>query len=189
MRPRLLLSAVLLGASLLAGCSVFGSSDSEKAAAKTAERLRLPPDLNAGGNQATAVPTPARSAEENQAPRAELLKGDDGPRLILPDSFYEAWRRVGFAIDRLGFTLEDRNRAEGQYFVRYDPRADQEPRKKGFLEGLAFWRSESDQVALYVIQLKQDGRQTDVTVTDEAGKPAPATAAERILALLYEQLR
>lgn len=189
MRPRLLLSAVLLGVSLLAGCSIFGSSDSEKTAAKTAERLRLPPDLNAGGKQAAAVPVPARSAEENQAPRAELLKGDDGARLVLPDSFYEAWRRVGLAIDRLGFTLEDRNRAEGQYFVRYDPRADQEPHKKGFLEGLAFWRSESDQLALYVIQLKQDGRQTAVTVTDEAGQPAPANAAERILTLLYEQLR
>jgi outer membrane protein assembly factor BamC len=129
------------------------------------------------------------AAAEAQAPRAELSAVDGQARLLLVDSFYEAWRRVGMAIDRLGFTLEDRNRAEGQYFIRYDPRADQARREKGFFESLAFWRSEPDELALYVIQLAQSGRQTLVTVTDEAGELADAGVAERILALLYEQIR
>lgn len=129
------------------------------------------------------------AAAETQAPQAELSVLDGQVRLLLVNSFYEAWRRVGMAVDRLGFTLEDRNRAGGQYFVRYDPRADQAREEKGFFESLAFWRSEPDQIALYVIQLEQSGRQTIVTVADEEGGAADADVAERILALLYEQLR
>src|SRR5690606_14716564 len=70
------------------------------------------------------------------------------------------------------------------------PQADKERREKGFLESLAFWRDEPNQLALYVIQLTQGGgRTTAVAVTDEAGEPAPAEVAERILTLLREQLR
>lgn len=129
------------------------------------------------------------AAAEARPPQATIERVDDWPRLVLPDSFYDAWRRIGIAVDRLGFTLEDRNRAEGQYFIRYDPRAGQGRREKGFLESLAFWRDEPDRLALYVIQLSQGDDAVTVTVTDEAGKPAPADVAERILALLHEQLR
>lgn len=129
------------------------------------------------------------AAAESREPQAELSAVDGQAQLVLMSSFYESWRRVGIAVDRLGFTLEDRNRAEGQYFVRYDPRADQSRRKKGFFESLAFWRSEPDQLALYIVQLAQSGRQTIVTVTNEEGEPADTEVAERILALLYEQLR
>lgn len=129
------------------------------------------------------------AAAEARPPQAQLVREGEQPQLVLQDGFYEAWRRVGLAADRLGFTLEDRNRAAGQYFIRYDPQAEQARKEKGFLESLAFWRDEPDRLALYVIQLKQGGERTTVTVTDEAGKPAPADVAERILALLHDQLR
>lgn len=129
------------------------------------------------------------AAAEAKASRAELTSADGQARLLLEDTYYEAWRRIGMAIDRLGFTLEDRNRAEGQYFVRYDPHADQAAREKGFFESLAFWRSEPDDLALYLIQLEQSGRRTIVTITDEEGEVVDAEVTERILALLYEQLR
>src|SRR5690625_45170 len=109
---------------------------------------------------------------DTQVLQAELSAVDGQAQLVVMNSFYEAWRRVGMAIDRLGFTLEDRNRAEGQYFIRYDPKADQAKREKGFFEALAFWRSDPDELALYIIQLGQDGRRTRVTVTDEAGEAA-----------------
>jgi outer membrane protein assembly factor BamC len=188
---RCLLSAVLvLSIGSLSGCGVFGGGSAADSPEKRAERLRQPPDLSAAsatGNAATPTPSPQTAA--GGTPQAELIEDDGAARLVLPDSFYDAWRRVGLAVDRLGFTLEDRNRADGQYFVRYDPRADQARREKGFLESLAFWRDDPDQLALYVIQLAQDGRQTVVPITDEAGAPALADAAKRILALLYEQLR
>lgn len=129
------------------------------------------------------------AAAENDQPQASLEQADGRAELVLPDSFYDAWRRVGLAIDRLGFTVEDRNRAEGQYFIRYDPEAEQAKREKGFLESLAFWRDEPDRLSLYLIQLEQTDGRTMVRVANEAGEPAPADVAERILALLYEQLR
>ena len=74
--------------------------------------------------------------------RAQLVKGADGARLLrVDDPFDRAWRRVGLALDRVGFTVEDRDRSKGIYFVRYvDP---QEGMKKdtGLLSKLAFWRS------------------------------------------------
>src|SRR5690606_20520493 len=35
------------------------------------------------------------------------------------ESFDRAWRRVGVAIDSAGFTVEDRDRSQGDYFIRY----------------------------------------------------------------------
>lgn len=151
------------------------------------ERLRQPPDLGAGSTAAASAEQPPPAALP--PPQGELQLDSTPAQLLLPVSLYEAWRRVGLAADRLGFTLEDRNRAAGQYFVRYDPRADKAKREKGFLESLAFWRSDPDQLALYIIQLTQDGQQTAVTVTDEDGAAAPEAVAERILTLLHEQLR
>ena len=66
-----------------------------------------------------------------QPPRAELSKaGDKVSGLRLVDSFDRAWRRVGLALDRVGFTVEDRDRSRGLYYVRYaDP--DAETRRAG----------------------------------------------------------
>ena len=44
------------------------------------------------------------------------------PVLQVADPFDRTWRRVGLALDRTGFTVEDRDRSQGIYFVRYiDP--------------------------------------------------------------------
>lgn len=63
----------------------------------------------------TSVPAPA--------PRARMLADNATPTLQVDDGFDRAWRRVGIALDRTGFTVEDRDRAQGLYFVRYvDPK-------------------------------------------------------------------
>ena len=68
-------------------------------------------------------------------PRHGPARGDD--------SFDRAWRRVGLALDRTGFTVEDRDQLEGIYFVRYiDPEPQSTPRRRtGFLSR---WRSGPD---------------------------------------------
>lgn len=129
------------------------------------------------------------AAEAAEAP-VRLDSEDGQPRLVLRESFFNAWRQVGLAIDRLGFSLADRNRSQGQYFVRYDPKAETGPQEKGFFESLAFWRKEkAEAVDVYVINLRESAGRTQVSVTTEEGKPAARDVAERILALLAEQLR
>lgn len=131
------------------------------------------------------------AAAEAERPQVQLERAEEGPvQLRIEGDFADAWRRVGLAIDRLGFTLEDRNRSEGKYFVRYDPRAETGGDGKGFFESLAFWRkSPGDEVPLYVIQLREAAGQALVTVTSESGEAASADVSERILALLQAQLR
>jgi outer membrane protein assembly factor BamC len=64
----------------------------------------------------TVVRAPERPAQ------ARVLAGQAAPTLELDDSFERAWRRVGLALDRGGFSVEDRDRAGGLYYVRYiDP--------------------------------------------------------------------
>jgi outer membrane protein assembly factor BamC len=78
-----------------------------------------------------------------QEKRASLNKGADDvvTTLALNDPFDRAWRRVGLALDRIGFLVEDRNRSQGLFYVRYsDIDADMpEENKKGLLDKLKFW--------------------------------------------------
>jgi outer membrane protein assembly factor BamC len=127
--------------------------------------------------------------------RAKLVKGvEGGGSLSLDEEFDRAWRRVGLALDRVGFTVEDRDRSKGLYFVRYvDPELDSRTEPKGLLSKLIFWdttppdaKAKSDR---YRIQVKdvEDGSRVDVLTKD--GGPARNQTASRILGLLYEQLR
>ncbi len=128
--------------------------------------------------------------------RAELKKGGDGAETLrVFEPFDRAWRRVGLALDRVGFTVEDRDRQKGMYFVRYaDPEADMDRKdrdKPGLLSRLAFWRSSDPKVKAeqYRVQVKQDADGSQVQVLDKDGGPESSATTRRILALLHEQLK
>ncbi|MCS6786064.1 MAG: outer membrane protein assembly factor BamC [Thiobacillaceae bacterium] len=130
-------------------------------------------------------------AQAPAQPQAALTRTADGTAVLaLPEPFDRAWRRVGLALDRVGFTVEDRNRAEGVYFVRYaDPEAGS-AKREGLLSRLAFWRDDADKLKAqrYRVRLASQGGTTQVSVTQEDGKPAGETG-NRIASLLYEQLK
>ena len=128
--------------------------------------------------------------------RAELKKGGDGAETLrVFEPFDRAWRRVGLALDRVGFTVEDRDRQKGMYFVRYaDPEADMERKdrdKPGLLSRLAFWRSSDPKVKAeqYRVLVKQDADGSQVQVLNKDGGPESSATTRRILALLHEQLK
>jgi outer membrane protein assembly factor BamC len=130
-----------------------------------------------------------------QAPvRATLLKGQDGAgTLSVNDQFDRAWRRVGLALDRVGFTVEDRDRSKGLYFVRYvDPDADNKTaQSKGFFSKLnPFSKSDkkpgSEQ---FRIRVKDADSVSQVSVLNKDGGQEKSDTANRILSLLYEQLK
>lgn len=130
-------------------------------------------------------------------PRARLTRGTDGAgKLAVDDQFDRAWRRVGLALDRVGFTVEDRDRSKGLYFVRYvDPNADANSKQStGMLSKLAFWRSTpdpKDRNAQFRIAVSDGGQSatSEVNVLDKEGRPERSETAGRILSLLYEQLK
>ena len=124
--------------------------------------------------------------------RAEIKKGLDGAELLeVFEPFDRVWRRVGLALDRVGFTVEDRDRAKGIYFVRYaDP--DVEKDTRGILTR---WFSSDPKVKAeqYRVQVTQAGAQasnsSQVNVLNKDGAKDTSRTAQRILALLHEQLK
>jgi outer membrane protein assembly factor BamC len=119
--------------------------------------------------------------------RAQLVSDSNGVMLIDKEDFSRAWRRTGVALDRVGFAVEDRNRSDGVYFVRYnDPLGDDE---KGLLSKLAFWSSDEAKAKQYRIVLLAQGAETQIIVNDAGGKRENSSTAKRILTLLEEQLR
>src|SRR5690606_15821788 len=98
-----------------------------------------------------------------------------------------AWRRVGLSLDRIGFTVEDRDRSKGIYYVRYiDPELQRE--RKGFFARL-FGGDEEEPPTQYQVLVKPAENGTNVEVLDPSGAPAAPQTGERILSLLYEQLK
>ncbi|MFA5169991.1 MAG: outer membrane protein assembly factor BamC [Sulfuriferula sp.] len=137
----------------------------------------------------------ALMADNSQAQRAEMTKDSKGNNtLTVNDPFDRAWQRVGLALDRVGFTVEDRNRAKGVYFVRYvDPEVDNETgNKKGFLSKLAFWKS-SNKISTeqYQVELAENpaATATTVRVLSAKGEAAQPETANKIIKLLFEQVK
>jgi outer membrane protein assembly factor BamC len=130
------------------------------------------------------------SAKED---RAKIVRGADGAgTLQVQEPFDRAWRRVGVALDRVGFTVEDRDRANGTYFVRYADPGNTTPKgQEGFLSKLAFWRSTDSgkQTEQYRVTVKGSGETTDVVVLNKNGTADASDTSRRILALLYDQLK
>lgn len=132
------------------------------------------------------------AAQTPQVDRAQLEKTADMTSLQVKDNFDRAWRRVGLALDRLGFTVEDRNRSEGIYYVRYvDPDKGNDP-KDGFFSSLAFWRAKKKPIEdgnQYRILVQQQGDASVVKVLRKEGGEDQSETARRILSLLYDQLK
>lgn len=131
-----------------------------------------------------------------QTSRAALTRQADGvDRLDVLEPFDRAWRRVGLALDRVGFTVEDRDRQKGLYFVRYaDPEKDMakvDAEKPGLLSKLAFWKSTGSKVTAeqYRVLITQGGEKSQVQVLGKDGSADRSQTARRILSLLHEQLK
>jgi len=124
--------------------------------------------------------------------RAEIVKSNDGSELLqVHEPFDRAWRRVGLALDRVGFTVEDRDRQKGLYFVRYaDPEAEMKEKDSGLIGRLFSWGSDSKvKAAQYRVQVSQETSGSQVHVLNKDGAAERSKTAQRILALLHEQLK
>jgi outer membrane protein assembly factor BamC len=135
--------------------------------------------------------TASTNAAPSLAPRARIVEGQPAATLQVDDAFDRAWRRVGLALDRSGFTVEDRDRTQGIYFVRYvDPkRAGKE--EPGFFSKLFSFgkKDEAGGPAKYRVAVKGDGDRSTVTVLNSSGAPENGEAGKQIVALLVEDLK
>jgi outer membrane protein assembly factor BamC len=124
------------------------------------------------------------------APTTTRLTTVNGqPVIELGDGFDRAWRRVGLSLDRSGFTVEDRDRSQGIYFVRYVTPGTTEANKPGFFSRL-FSGAQPDAapVRYRVLVRSQDNRST-VAVLDAQGQADTTGNAARIAQLLVDDLK
>ena len=153
--------------------------------------------------------------------RADVVKeADSSVTLSINDSYDRGWRRVGLALDRVGFVIEDKDRSKGLFFVRYaDVDIDDGvKKKKGLIDSLKFWgkdeevenkskpkdektiidklqfwkgdEGKTDPAKQYRIKVTEtDSGLTQVNVVDVDDKRNRSTTANRIIALLYDQLK
>ncbi len=125
--------------------------------------------------------------------RARIINSNNMPQLEIDDNFDRTWRRVGLALDRVGFTVTDRDRSQGVYYVRYaDPDSDTvKAEESGWLAKLAFWRSNKNTVKpeQYRVNVASaEDNRTLVNIIPEDVQ-APQSDIEQILVILEEQLR
>ena len=109
------------------------------------------------------------------------------PVVQIDEGFDRAWRRVGLALDRTGFTVEDRDRAQGVYFVRYvAPNPDK--KEPGFFAKLVTPEA-GIPLLKYRVTVKSTANETVVSVLNATGGPAAEKDAQNIVKILAEDLK
>jgi outer membrane protein assembly factor BamC len=159
---------------------------------------RLLAKLGEPAKRATPAPAgqpgAAASVIASAAPVAAnaVLQGNGAGPLVVNDSFDRAWRRVGLALDRTGFTVVDRDRSKGLFFVRYiDPEAAGNTSNEGFLDKLAFWRTapKAAEPQFRILVKDAGANSSQVVVQNMKEETENSPTGKRILALLFEQLK
>ncbi|MFN3792011.1 outer membrane protein assembly factor BamC [Massilia sp.] len=122
------------------------------------------------------------------APQQATLVGN---AVEVNEGFDRAWRRVGLALDRVGFTVEDRDRVQGVYFVRYvDPDA---ASKDGFFKRLFTFggddKAKEAQRYRVIVKAEQGASTSQVSVQTNDGKPETGETGAKILKLLADELK
>lgn len=151
---------------------------------KLMAKLTGAPDTKTATTQVANAPLAAQHAKLVSSPNGDYVEVDEG--------FDRAWRRVGLALDRVGFTVEDRDRVQGIYFVRYvDADA---AKKEGFLSKLLSFGESTDkakEAQRYRVNVKNPAGTTSsqVTVQTNDGKAETGTTGVKILKLLSDELK
>ncbi len=130
----------------------------------------------------------AAAAANVAAPVARVTQLNGQPVVQIDDDFDRAWRRVGLSLDRTGFTVEDRDRSQGVYFVRYvEPNPDrQEP---GFFGRLFGSSAKSNPPIKYRILVRSKDNTSTVSVLNAAGAPEASANAQRIVKVIADDLK
>ncbi|MEK9774479.1 MAG: outer membrane protein assembly factor BamC [Candidatus Woesearchaeota archaeon] len=89
--------------------------------------------------------------------KSSLIETADDTYIVMNDPFDRSWRRLGLALDIIGFVTEDKNRSEGIYFVRFsqeDLPEESIEEESGLIDSLIFW--DHDQESKEIVKKEKD---------------------------------
>jgi outer membrane protein assembly factor BamC len=173
----------------------FGADQQRAKAVVTQPAVAAAGASGTSASGATAVTSAGTSIAAANAERAKLVSDPVSGRVELVESFDRAWRRVGLALDRGGFTVEDRDRSQGVYFVRYiDPEVDaRNTTNPGFFARMFSSDTAAASSRQYRVKVQGTADKTSISVQSRDGNPVASDAdrqtAGKMLALLHEQLK
>ena len=138
-----------------------------------------------------ATSRPTTGTGPNGAARARVVDGQAGATMEMDDNFDRSWRRIGLALDHGGFTVEDRDRAQGLYYVRYVDAKEAAKEEPGFFSKITsfFGKANTSAVGKYRISIKAPADTATVTVLNDQGQPDKGDNAQRIVTLLVDELK
>lgn len=120
---------------------------------------------------------------------ARLEQREGQPVVLISEGFDRAWRRVGLSLDRTGFTVEDRDRSQGVYFVRYVEPKMAGAEEPGFFSRLFSSTPKDKTPQKYRISVRGQGDNSTVAVLNADGAPEMSGNAQRILQVIVDDLR
>lgn len=137
----------------------------------------------------TATADNAKAFEGGLAKSASQLISVDGkPAVSFNQGFDVAWRRVGVLLDRNGFTVEDRDRKQGIYFVRYVDMP--EEAEEGFFSKLFSSSKNSQGPQQYRLKIvSTDNATSTIAILNASGQPDASATAQKIAQLLVKELQ
>src|SRR5690606_19781093 len=139
-----------------------------------------------GTDVKTASTKVAQAEKADTRPTVEAAP--DRTALVLAESFDRAWRRVGVAIDSAGFSVEDRDRSQGDYYIRYlDADLGEKIEQQNFF-GRIFGAKNTAEPVDYRIHVQEQGGSSYVTVRDANGMTQEDDTAKRILSVLVDHM-
>ena len=150
---------------------------------------RLMVRLGASKDAAEAAKTEVAKAQPKGGTGANtaVRVSDNQSGLTVDDDFDTVWRRVGLALDRAGYTIEARDRTNGQYDVRLPGDNGDKP-KIGFWAGLFGSKDNGQAPVKHKVQVKGSGNKTTIQVTDQNGALQTTAIAQRITKDLFTEL-
>jgi len=129
----------------------------------------------------------AQAQEQALKPAVQNNVATDGS-ITIDEPFEQSWRRVGLALDSGNFAVDDRNRSEGDFYVRYvDTDTGRRPEEPGLLSRL-FGAEDKPAATQYRLNLQGDGDRTIVRVYNEQGVAQNDETSTRMLSVLAERL-
>ena len=135
--------------------------------------------------------TSSRHARRRAAQRrARVSSTGRRPVVQIDEGFDRAWRRVGLALDRTGFTVEDRDRAGA--LLRPLRRSEPVPARKSRVSGAELFGAKDEpsrRRRATASRSRATASAPRSRCSNAQGAPATADAGQRIVSLLAEDLR
>ncbi|HEU0228951.1 MAG TPA: outer membrane protein assembly factor BamC [Burkholderiaceae bacterium] len=132
----------------------------------------------------------AQAVKDPTQTKVQAQTAGQSADLTVSEPFDRAWRRVGIALDSAGFSVDDRDRSAGDYYISYlDTDTGVKIEQQTFI-GRLFGTKNTAAPTKYRLHVAQqsDGTSSLVTVLDANGKRDDSATAKRIITVLSQHM-